>query len=481
MSLAHATTPANPPPVLEERVGHALLAASAAEGAIVCAADGRIEFCNAAAADLLNCDLPGVEDARLGDLLRRLGRETLQLRFQSALMSETALEFVVERPLASDEWIEVRALPLRPGMTFLLKDVSDRERSERTLRRKEQRLLAANRSLRLAHKAAHAASWEWRAGKGLRWLDLSAARQLVGLPPSWTEDDSISDWRSLMPADGQAAFDAAAEALAGQGEACVEVEVTGSDGERHWMKLEAAVTERAANGTPTRISGVMVDVTAAKISDEVLRSEVAVRKRAEERQQLLVHELNHRVKNMLATVQSVARQSLGAPEINSHSQDFEQRLVALAWAYEILTREQWAGAPLQEVLGRTMAPHAAGHAERVILEGPDLWLPPNEALAIAMATHELATNAVKYGGLSNDVGVVAIRWRVTPEAGHDRLELEWAERGGPRVRPPERRGFGSRLVERSLARELGGQVAMDFDPEGLRCRISAPVARRNAP
>jgi two-component sensor histidine kinase len=254
------------------------------------------------------------------------------------------------------------------------------------------------------------------------------------------------------------------------------MEVTGADKAPHWMRIECAVTERDVSGAPMRVSGVTVDVTLSRRADEALRAEVAQRKQSEERQQMLVHELNHRVKNMLATVQSIARQSLSSPALGLPARDFEERLMALAWAYEILTREHWAGASLREVIQRTMAPHIDHASSRLALDGPDLWLTPNRALSIALAMHELATNAVKYGALSSDDGCVRVRWRTLDDAGTQRLELEWRETGGPPVAPPRRRGFGSRLIERSLSRDLRGEVTLQFEPTGLVCRVTGLLA-----
>jgi two-component sensor histidine kinase len=154
--------------------------------------------------------------------------------------------------------------------------------------------------------------------------------------------------------------------------------------------------------------------------------------------------------------------------------DFENRLMALAWTHDILTRERWAGASLTTVLSRTMTPHGAG---RVGLKGPDLRISPKMALALAMGVHELATNAVKYGALSVDKGQVEIEWRLedADKGKPARLVLEWRERGGPKVTPPKTLGFGARLLERGLAHELGGEVQIRFLPAGVRCHISAPL------
>jgi PAS domain S-box-containing protein len=462
---------------LEQRIGRALLGGRDNEG-VIAVEGGRVVACSAYAAELLGIEADQVQGEPVARLVLALDGDLLQLHLQSALLAESAVEFVVERPRHDDEWIEVRSLPLSPGVAFMVKDVTERELSELAIRRKEQRLRAANRSLRLAHAAARAASWEWRIGKPLRWLDLPAAQELDSLPTSWTEDEEIADWRSLMPPAGQRAFDRAMTTLASDGVASFELEVTGADAVRHWMRIDLAVTERDSGGEPLRVSGLTVDVTATRRAGEALRAEVAQRKRSEERQKLLVDELNHRVKNMLTTVQSVARQSLGTAK--GVAGEFENRLMALAWAYEILTREHWAGASLREVIERTLAPHARPGSDRFLMEGPDLWLKPNRALSFALAFHELATNAVKYGALSNDAGRVQVRWGVHHDAQGRRLEIEWSEEGGPPVVRPPKRGFGSRLIERSLARELGGAVSLDFAPTGLRCHIVAPEAQEEA-
>lgn len=457
---------------LELQIGRALMRARVGEGLLACDPGGRIGYCDAAAAAFLGGQ--GLAGRKLAEVLDPLD-ETLSLRFQSALRDPGGGEFVVARPGAHDEWLEVRVLPLESGAAFLLRDVTDRERSERGLRRKERRLRAINESLHLAHRAAHAATWEWLAG-GIRWLEPGAARALIGLPTKASEEEeAIADWRSFVTPEDLPAADAALHALRERDEVSFEYRVAAADGARHWLRTSAAVVERRPDGVPLRVSGVTLDITEQKLGEAKLQREIQERSRAEERQQLLIHELNHRVKNMLATVQSIARQSLGRAHAGGELADFESRLMALAWTHDILTRESWAGASLQTVMARTMAPHAA--SGRVELKGPDLWLPPQTALALAMGVHELATNAVKYGALSTSAGRVSIHWRVDQGRSPARLVLTWAEQGGPPVAPPKARGFGSRLLERGLARELGGSVALSFEPGGVRCRIEAPLGQ----
>lgn len=199
-------------------------------------------------------------------------------------------------------------------------------------------------------------------------------------------------------------------------------------------------------------------------------------KRQDERTQMLLNELNHRVKNSLTTVQSIATQTLrNNREIEPARQQIEQRLIALSKAHDILTKESWEGAPLARIVEETVAVHSGHGLNRFELQGPDVWMPPNHALALALALHELATNAVKYGALSNDTGRVIITWSVTGLDGTRRLTMRWAEIGGPPVSPPTRFGFGSRLVAQGLKHDLGGEVSIDFAAAGVVCTIEAPL------
>ena len=201
---------------------------------------------------------------------------------------------------------------------------------------------------------------------------------------------------------------------------------------------------------------------------------ISERKIAERRQRLLIDELNHRVKNTLATVQSFAVQTLrSAPTIAEGRMAFEARLIALSKTHDVLTRQHWEGAALREVVEQAITAYRGRGQQGFRVSGPDLMLQPKAALALSLALHELATNAVKYGALSSEGGHVRIDWRVTDEP--RRFHLQWSEVGGPRVEPPQRRGFGSRLVERGLAQDLAGDVRLDFAADGVQCSIDAPL------
>jgi len=192
---------------------------------------------------------------------------------------------------------------------------------------------------------------------------------------------------------------------------------------------------------------------------------------ADERQRLLLDELNHRVKNTLATVQAIAQQTLrGSTTPETFAAAFEARLLALSQTHNALTDSQWAGAGLRQILAQELGPHGE---ERVILKGQDVHLPARVALSLGMVFHELATNAAKYGALST-AGRLTLSWSVT---GDETLFFEWRETGGPPTAPPQRRGFGSRLIERSIAGELRGRIAADYSEEGLIVRFDVPLAR----
>ncbi|PLR28925.1 histidine kinase [Caulobacter zeae] len=235
------------------------------------------------------------------------------------------------------------------------------------------------------------------------------------------------------------------------------------DGEVLWIRL--TVSKVQPRGGLAYLVAIIADITARKVVE-------AEQERHQGQLRLLINELNHRVKNTLATVQSMAAQTLrNEPDPVTAFEKFELRLLGLSLAHDVLTRESWHGADLCEVAQRALAPFTAA-AGRVSVAGPPCFLPPGGALTMSLVFHELATNALKYGALSNLDGSVAVAWRF--DEATRALSLTWTETGGPRVEgPPSRRGFGSRLIERSLRGELRGQVRMEWREEGLVCRLEA--------
>lgn len=214
---------------------------------------------------------------------------------------------------------------------------------------------------------------------------------------------------------------------------------------------------------------------------QAAQAEIEARRRIEDQQQLLLDELNHRVKNTLATVQSIAAQTLratGSPE--AFRTAFEARLIALSEAHNLLSRENWRGASLRDLIARELTPHGLGDEGRIQLTGPEVWLQPAMALTLGMAVHELATNAARHGSLASAGGRLTLTWSISDSGGSERLRIEWSESGGATVKPPSRRGFGSRLLERGLRGDLGGEARLTYRPDGLHCIIEAPLPGRSA-
>jgi two-component sensor histidine kinase len=204
--------------------------------------------------------------------------------------------------------------------------------------------------------------------------------------------------------------------------------------------------------------------------------DITERKQAEQRQQLLIDELNHRVKNTLAAVQSIAAQSLKNSSDAERPRVFEDRLVALAHTHDLLSRDNWASASLRDLLLQELEPYGTGDTARFVIEGPDLVVKPKAALTLGMAFHELATNAAKYGALSKPAGQVRVEWEVVSASAARGLRLKWTESGGPPVKERERKGFGSTVIERGLMLELEAEVHLNFNPSGLICAMEIPLS-----
>jgi two-component sensor histidine kinase len=181
---------------------------------------------------------------------------------------------------------------------------------------------------------------------------------------------------------------------------------------------------------------------------------------------LLIEELNHRVKNTLAILQAIAVQTFRSAS-KPERETFEGRLGALAEAHNLLSKEKWRGSELQDVIDRVLQPYLLNNPERMRMSGPKVPLSPRLAVVLSMILHEIATNAAKYGALSNETGTVRLDWEVLKENFRRKLRLVWTEAGGPHVVAPVQRGFGSRLIERSARDQLGGEATVDFLPRGV--------------
>ncbi|MBB3035465.1 sensor histidine kinase [Alteriqipengyuania lutimaris] len=201
----------------------------------------------------------------------------------------------------------------------------------------------------------------------------------------------------------------------------------------------------------------------------------------EERQALLIQELNHRVKNTLAVVQGLAQQTFrGIGEAQGAMTTYKARLQALAAAHALLTASSWSPARVDDIVSLTFESAAGADVDRLKLEGADYLLSPEVALALTMIVHELTTNAIKYGALSNAEGQVQVTWHVARHKDHDALSLTWRERGGPSVSPPEREGFGSKLIRSGISSRRGTRVEMHYEPDGVVCMLEVLLERVEA-
>lgn len=220
-----------------------------------------------------------------------------------------------------------------------------------------------------------------------------------------------------------------------------------------WLRA-TGILERGEDGRARLVTGIIEDVSRAQ--------------QEEERRLQLMAELDHRVKNVLSTVQALAQQTAKqTTSLDAFLQTFGGRLKAMASANELLTAARWRGAAVDHLAAAELGALAPGQTS---WEGPDLFLTPRAANALSLALHELATNAVKFGALSQESGRVALRWAVRPEGG---FELTWTESGGPTVTTPSRRGFGSTLLDQVTGRELNGDTQVDYRPGGVHVRLRA--------
>ncbi len=234
----------------------------------------------------------------------------------------------------------------------------------------------------------------------------------------------------------------------------------------------AALVARQIAAAAINIEHFEVERERAKSADS-LALEIEHRRRIERHQNLLLDELNHRVKNTLATVQAMASQTLKGVEPGPRD-TFLARLFALSSQHDLLTLDNWEGASFEGVLRRALRPWREQGRTRFKIEGPAVHLDTKRALALGMTFHELATNAAKYGALSNGSGLVKVCWTLEPDG--KLLNLRWEEEGGPQVSRPSHRGFGLRLIEHGLGREISGTVRLDFRKEGLVCEWDMKLA-----
>jgi PAS domain S-box-containing protein len=337
-----------------------------------------------------------------------------------------------------------------------------RAMAEATARKGQREALAALREsetrLRLALEAGRLGAWELDLQDG-RLKASSTCLANFGREPGahFTYDELRA---SIHPDDRPHMEEAVARAVQDGGDYDVEYRTIWPDGSLHWVQLRGRPF-CDGSGTPRRMAGVSLDITERKV--------------AEERRALLSREVDHRAKNALAVVQATLRLTRGV-DLPGYMRAVEGRVAALARAHTLLAEEGWTGADLRALLEGELAPFTQGGGG-VVLDGPDVALPASAAQPLAMAVHELATNAVKYGCLSVPDGRLTVGWHVDRLAdGLLLLRLRWAETCGPPIRGrPKRRGFGGRVLDGTVRVQLGGRVAMSWDAPGLVCELDVPL------
>jgi len=473
LSLLNLETPRRAPPFvqnvleLDQRILDALPI-----GVYACDADGQIIRVNQRAVELWGraprlrdraqrfCGSFRVESLE-GDFIPP--DKTPMARAVLAGESFEGVEAVVRNP-DGKRWIaRVNVAPLHNadgvmiGAINCFQDVTHEHEMRGVVERQQ-------RTFDLAMTASKMGTWRYTLADNICIYD-DNAQLLYGLREARFLHDERGVKAKFHPDDMARMWTSVAKALDPQGDGRYDVEyrVKQLDGSWRWLSAWGLVEfeGKGAERKAVAIAGASRDLSQVK--------------QAEESQRLLVNELNHRVKNSLATVQSIVLTSLrSAVDIETARKAVNARIVSLAEAHDLLTDRSWAGANLNDLVARVIAPFGSG---QIAVEGPSLDVSPKQALALSLALHELATNAAKYGALSRPGGQVKLHWDVQNE----QLHLNWRETGGPHVIVPSRRGFGSRLLEEVLPGDLDGQCRLEFASDGVRCWITAARSENPSP
>jgi PAS domain S-box-containing protein len=329
----------------------------------------------------------------------------------------------------------------------------ERRVAERTadLESSNLQLLQSEQGRSLALAAGQMGSWRWDLGND-EWRWDEGQHRIFGVDPQKFKI-SAENIRGLIHPDDWSSFRQNVEGLSkGERAQQSEFRVLRPNGDQRWC-IGTAAASVDATGRVVRISGVTTDITD--------------RKEAEERQVLLAREVDHRARNALTVIQSIIRLTR-AKSVDDYVLAIEGRIKAMARAHALLSDSRWQGADLGTLVAEELAPYRAG--DKIEISGPNISLQPATAQGLALALHELATNAAKHGALSSMTGKVSLDWQLQP----DTLILHWAENGGPHIAPPSASNFGLKVILASMEQQLGGKAAFDWDPKGLQCVLSIP-------
>lgn len=349
------------------------------------------------------------------------------------------------------------------GEITLLEEATERTWAAMERARTEAQLREAQQRQKMAADAAGLGVCEWIIAEDRAIWDDERIYEIFGQPPDAGPIGLQQFMREFIHPGDRASFPAALDAGMRTGTlrtACRIIRA--SDGQCRWVEFTGRF-ERDVAGRSERFVGFVADITE--------------RKQAEEHQNMLMAELDHRVKNILAVVQSIAHLSLGRGAGPDAPDRLVGRITALAQSHSLLAGSRWEGASFRALVEGAIAPYRGAEADRVVTAGPDFQVTPKAAQTLSLALHELFTNAAKYGALSCPQGRVRAEWHMTG----DRLVFTWREQGGPLIEvPPARKGFGSLLIERTLSAELAGEVVLDYARDGLRAVIDLPFGTLRA-
>ncbi|WP_325064314.1 HWE histidine kinase domain-containing protein [Alteriqipengyuania lutimaris] len=311
----------------------------------------------------------------------------------------------------------------------------------------------------MAIKTAEMGVWQYDATTGAVVWD-ERLREIIGRSGSREKPSAADFFAMIHPDDVERVRAALDETIANGAPFDEDFRLTRADGKLAWLDGRG---ERIVEGDTTRVIGINADITERKL--------------AEEQNSFIMRELDHRVKNVLAIILSIAKiTGANAPDFKTFSDAFEKRLYAMARTHSLLAESRWQGADLRSLVTDELG--HSGDKDAIEITGPSVNLTPSAAQNISMALHELTTNAIKYGSLSVTGGVLRVAWDWRTQDGGDRvLALRWEESGGPRVEKPDRRGFGSTVIERILRAQLSARTEIDYAPEGLKVLCEIPAGR----
>ncbi|MFN3892288.1 MAG: sensor histidine kinase [Beijerinckiaceae bacterium] len=399
------------------------------------------------------------------DAPRRQALLTIAATAASMILLGLALAFSVGARLSRSLQSLTRAsaaLGARAPVPEVSTPLSEANEVGRALRDAEQRLADNEARLERALVAARMYSFEYTDRDMTITRSASAGVVLGDDDPNIVRGSRELLRKRIHPLDRERFVRAVETRNAGTPEYSVEFRYIRPDGEVIWLQVNG-VCEPDPSGDGVRVTGFARDITSRKTS--------------EIRQSLLVRELHHRVKNNLATVLALANLSgRNASSVQDYQNKLRARIQSMARSHSLLNEDAFRSGILRTLLQDELEPYAQGDRERIRLDGPDVELPPEAALALGMAAHELATNAGKYGALSTEQGRLDVNWRVVEvDDGHDGrlLCIEWRESGGPAVKRPSRKGFGSRLLESVIGEQIKGRVELRYEPQGLVAIIEA--------